>query len=427
MSRSLALPLLSRPDLRPLLAAGAIALGGLAVGLVAAQLLLSPPSGELFRLAAYFTAAGAGSLAAGRLLLALAERSGRLSLRMRVAFGAFAGGLVALTNVAMVAALMFVSIDHDFRLLLAIIAFSVVVGGVFSLWAATSIARGVESITDSVRALSQGAYAIELPVTGKDEIGALARDVRALAERLQAADAQRAALDRERRELTAAVSHDLRTPLASVRAMIEALDDGVVRDPDEVSRYHASIRHETERLNRMLDDLLELARADAGVTTLTRAPLAVQEIAGDVVAALGPLAERHGVALTLESEGEPPAIAVDGARVERALANLVRNAIEYTPARGHVDVRVWAEPRAIATAVEDSGPGIPPDEQDRVWDRFYRGERSRTRSFDEAGGGAGLGLAIVRGFVEAHGGSVALESSEGAGARCTMRLPRPPD
>jgi signal transduction histidine kinase len=250
----------------------------------------------------------------------------------------------------------------------------------------------------------------------------LASDINTLARKLQAADEQRTALDRERRELTAAISHDLRTPLASLRAMVEALDDGVVDDAEGVSRYYGTMKREIDRLSRMIEDLFELAQMDAGALRLNRASVDIREIAADVADAMQVQAKRSDILITLECVDKIAPLSVDGARIERALANLVRNAIEHTPRGGHVDVLVAQRNGLVELSVSDDGPGIAPQDLPHVWDRFYRGEKSRRRA-DENADGAGLGLAIVRGIVEAHGGAAAVESSTDRGATFTMRLP----
>ena len=172
----------------------------------------------------------------------------------------------------------------------------------------------------------------------------------------------------------------------------------------------------------MIDDLFELAQMDAGALRLDRQPVALQEIAAEVVDAMEAQARRSGVELALSIEGDPPEVPLEGARIERVAANLVRNALEHTPEGGRVEVAVAADGANVVLRVSDTGEGIGPDDLSRIWERFYRAEKSRRRE-PGADDGAGLGLAIVRGIVEAHGGSVSAESAPGEGAVFTMRLP----
>ncbi|MCI0849548.1 MAG: HAMP domain-containing histidine kinase, partial [Chloroflexi bacterium] len=233
-------------------------------GLLLAQLLMSPPAGDMRTLAAYLTLSGATTMGFGWLALRLADRAVGLGVRAKTFIGAAIGSGVALLNVFIVAQLMFVNTAHDLRLLLALIGFAAVVTVFFSLWVASAIAGRLEVVASGIRALAGGDYATRVDVEGGDEVARLAADVNILAGRLRESEEQREELDRERRELTAAISHDLRTPLASVRAMVEALDDRVVDDPAEVERYYRTIRREIDRLSRMITDLFELAQMDAG-------------------------------------------------------------------------------------------------------------------------------------------------------------------
>ncbi len=423
MNRSLPAtwPLVRLPQ--PWLGAALALTLAIGVGLLLAQLLMSPPTGDLRSLAAYLTISGGATMAAGWLALRIADRAVGLTIQAKAFLSTAIGSGVALLNIFIVAQLMFVSTSHDLRLLIALILFSAVVTLFFSLWVASTIAGRVELVAAGIRSLAAGKYDSRIGVVGGDEVAQLAGDVNLLAGRLQAADEQRHALDRERHELTAAISHDLRTPLASVRAMVEALDDHVVADPAEVERYYGMIRREIERLSRMIDDLFELARMDAGALRLDRQPVALQEVAAEVVDAMQAQARQAGVTLSLQIDGRPPELSLDGGRIERVAANLVRNALEHTPAGGQVDVSVFAEDASVSLRVSDTGQGIEPSELAHIWDRFYRAERSRQRG-PEATDGAGLGLAIVRGFVEAHSGTVNVTSSVGQGTTFTVRLPR---
>jgi len=385
------------------------------------ELTMSPSWAELRKLAIYLALAGVASAGLGWVALRGADRMLGPGLRGRAFLSSVIAGAVALLNVIIVGQLMFVSTEHDLNLLLTLVIFSAVITAFFSFSVAATVAGRIENIATAIRLLAHGAFATRLAPNGNDEVARLSEDVDLLAARLQAADDQRAALDRERRELTAAISHDLRTPLASLRAMTEALNDGIVDEPAEVRRYYATMRREIERLSRMIDDLFELSQLDAGALKLERLPICVQDIAAEVVDAMQAAARLAGVELILNVDSSPPEIEVDGGRIERAIGNLVRNALEHTPGGGRVLVSVAATNGNVDLRVADSGSGIAPSDLPHVWERFYRADTSRGRNGN--GDGAGLGLAITRGIVEAHGGSVEAISGGGDGATFVLRLP----
>ena len=385
------------------------------------ELTMSPSWAELRKLAIYLALAGVASAGLGWVALRGADRMLGPGLRGRAFLSSVIAGAVALLNVIIVGRLMFVSTEHDLNLLLTLVIFSAVITAFFSFSVAATVAGRIENIATSIRLLAHGAFATRLAPNGNDEVARLSEDVDLLAARLQAADDQRAALDRERRELTAAISHDLRTPLASLRAMTEALNDGIVDEPAEIRRYYATMRREIERLSGMIDDLFELSQLDAGALKLERLPICVQDIAAEVVDAMQAAARLAGVELILNVDSSPPEIEVDGGRIERAIGNLVRNALEHTPGGGRVLVSVAATNGNVDLRVADSGSGIAPSDLPHVWERFYRADTSRGRNGN--GDGAGLGLAITRGIVEAHGGSVEAISGGGDGATFVLRLP----
>jgi len=237
-------------------------------------------------------------------------------------------------------------------------------------------------------------------------------------ERLSSARARERALETSRRELVAWVSHDLRTPLAGLRAMAEALEDGVVYDPRTVSQYHTQIRTEVDRLSMMIDDLFELSRIHAGALRLSRRMVGLEDLVAEVVASTEPVARSKGVRLTGAAVRGMP-VYVDAAEIGRALRNLVTNAIRHTPSDGVVDVLAEVHSGMAAVCVSDACGGIPAEDLPRVFDVAFRGESARTPVPD---GGGGLGLSIARGIIEAHSGQIAVRNA-GAGCQFLVRLP----
>jgi signal transduction histidine kinase len=231
-------------------------------------------------------------------------------------------------------------------------------------------------------------------------------------------------LEAGRRDLVAWVSHDLRTPLAGLRAMAEALEDNVVDDPQTVAEYHRRMRTETDRMSRLVDDLFELSRINAGALRLAPSTVPLADIVSNAIATTAPLAASLGVRVVAAESGWP---LVTGSEPElsRVVANLLVNSVRYTPADGTVHIAAGVEHDAAWLAVSDSCGGIPEADLPRIFDVAFRGERARTPQRAGGTAGGGLGLAIVRGLVEAHGGQVHAHNTQG-GCRFVVRLPAAP-
>lgn len=249
----------------------------------------------------------------------------------------------------------------------------------------------------------------------------IARHVQRLGRQMADAEADRmreVEVEERRRELVAWISHDLRSPLAGMRAITDALEDGVVTD---VPRAYGRLRQDIGRMGDMVDDLLQLSRIHAGQAGRNRTPVSLGDVVSDVVAAARPAAEAAGV--TVNGSAGPSSdvtIRVDVQEMTRVVDNLVTNAVHHTPVGGHVDVALDGSPTEAVITVDDACGGIPEDVLERVFDAGFRGTQARS---PDAGGGAGLGLAIVRGLVEAHGGTVSVRNL-GSGCRFEVRLPR---
>jgi signal transduction histidine kinase len=227
--------------------------------------------------------------------------------------------------------------------------------------------------------------------------------------------ARERALEQSRRQLVAWVSHDLRTPLAGLRAMAEALEDGLAADPP---RYHKQMRVDAERLATMVDDLFELSRIHAGTLHLSTDEIALDDLVSDVLASTEALARERGVWLGGRAAGRP-IVHADSRELSRALMNLLNNAIRHTPPGGRVHVETRREGRHALLTVADGCGGIPEADLAHVFELAWRGTDARSPTPDS---GAGLGLAIVRGVAEAHRGSVSVVNTEG-GCCFEIRLP----
>ncbi|MFF4957162.1 sensor histidine kinase [Streptomyces sp. NPDC001222] len=350
-------------------------------------------------------AAGLGGTVVLRLLR---RRSVALSLAVvaAVTVAAMLGGTL------LVAWAMLLS-DHDLWVVTTVCAMAAVVSLVVALVLGRSVVRGSRALAEATRALGDEGSFTPPSTAPTAELAELSRQLAATSAKLTASRERERALEASRRELVAWISHDLRTPLAGLRAMTEALEDGMVEDP---AVYHTRIGAEVERMSDMVSDLFELSRIQAGVLALSPTRMSVYDLVGDAIAGADALAREHKVRL-VDDGVEPVPVEVDGREMSRVLANLLVNAIRRTPADSTVAVSARRDADSVVLSVTDGCGGIPPEDLPRVFDTGWRGTHARTPP-----AGAGLGLAIVRGIVEAHRGQAAVRNVPG-GCRFEVRLP----
>lgn len=342
----------------------------------------------------------------------------RASLRLSLMVGGATTILAVVSGTLGTANAMFIS-QHDLR----VVAMVCVVAGLVAFGFAWLLGRQVEAsslaLRQAARSLGQEGAGFSPPAGPMAaELAALSRELAATADKLHQSRERERRVDASRRQLVAWVSHDLRTPLAGLQAMSEALQDGIAADP---ARYHRQIHAEVTRLSAMVEDLFELSRIQSGTLSLALDPVEAGDLVSDMVASMEPLASARRVRLAGEA-GCSLLIRADARELSRALANLVTNAIRHTPQDGRVLVAATAEADGVLLTVADGCGGIPQADLASVFDLAWRGTPARTPGAD---GGAGLGLAIVRGIVEAHQGQVRVVNI-GDGCRFEIRLPALP-
>lgn len=276
--------------------------------------------------------------------------------------------------------------------------------------------RRLKAVEDAARRLGEGDLSARAPTDGADEIAGLAVAFNRTADALQQEIDRVRAEQETRRQLLADVSHELHTPLTAIRGYVETLRmrELAISDHDR-ERYLAIVSDETERLERLIADLLDLARLDTGRMTIRVARVPVPALFARVLDRHRQAAERHDV--TLESAPLEVDVSGDAGRLEQALSNLVSNALRFTPPGGQVRITADIDGHDLLMSVHDSGPGLSSEQQARVFERFYKADASRSTE------GTGLGLSIVRAIVAAHGGTVSVRSVEGQGSTFTLRLP----
>ncbi len=395
---------------------------------------LGAPRKDVADLMSYLLTSGAISLGIGAGgLLWLRRGRGRLWLQITLTY--VLGISIALLNIYLTADLMFISEEHDLPLLILLLLFAAVVSLGLGFALSQTLAQRVTALHHGARAVAGGNLAARVAVTGDDELAALAREFNRMAEQLAAAAAERDRAEAARRDLIAAISHDLRTPLTSLRALTEALADGLVDDPTTTARYLATMRGQIGHLSSLIDDLFELAQLDAGALRLELQRASLGDLISDVLEVMRPQAAAKGLLLRGSAAPSVGPVLMAPQKIERVLYNLVANAIRHTHDGGTITISASAElgdaeapaqtpelkaQNWIVVEVSDTGEGITAEDLPRVFDRFYRGEKSRSR----ATGGAGLGLAVARGIVEAHGGRIWAESIHERGTALRFTLPR---
>ncbi len=298
-----------------------------------------------------------------------------------------------------------------FEILFVAAAAALAASVVVSTYVARRIVTPIRQMMQASQRVAAGEYKERVPVPSDDELGELAVSLNRMSAALDEVEERRLALIGD-------VAHELRTPLNNITGVMEGLIDGVL--PDELETY-LSVQHEVSRLRRLVQDLQEISRAEAGQLRIEARPLRLEESIEAAAARLGPQFAEKGVALDLQLPGDLPPAYADPDRVLQVLLNLLGNALQYTPAGGRVTVRSREEDSDLITEIQDTGIGIAAEHLPYVFERFYRVDKSRSR----AGGGSGIGLTIAKHLVEAHGGSIrAVSAGPNQGSTLIFTLPR---
>jgi len=390
---------------RVVLASVAAVLAGLALF----EVTMQPSGSDRVELAVIFVMMAAASAVAAVVLPMIAQRSRRLVDTL------FALSLVSLVisaiGLAVAAGRMFFS-NHDVTLVLVVLGFGLLASLGFALSASKALTTDLTKMAKTTNDVAQGDLTARTRVIRADEIGQLARGIDDMAKRLEEASAARAREDENRRELFAAIGHDLRTPLASAQVAVEALRDGVASDPE---RYYASLQRDIGVLHSLVNDLFLLARIESGDFAFESVMTDLTEIADEAMEVLLPVATKENVEIVLEA---PRRVIVRTApeAVSRVMRNLLDNAIRYAPEGSVVTVAV-SEGDTVTVVVHDEGPGFGEDFVPHAFDSFSRPDADRNR----VAGGVGLGLAIAQGFVVGLGGEIWAEP--GPGGTVGFRLP----
>lgn len=375
----------------------AIALVG--IGLVVTETAMQPSADERVVLGSIYAATAALTV----LIFVVGRRMRYGSLQLAVQVASIGVGVVTGVTVLLAAQTMFLS-EHDRNLVLLALALGTALGVSLAVAIGRSMGADLERLGATARRIAGGDLHARTGVDRRDELGMAAEAVDEMAGRLEATE-------EERRIFLASVGHDLRSPLASIRASVEALEDGLVTDPGQ---YLRGIANDTEHLARLVDDLFLLSRVEAGRLELVPEPIDLTEVADGAVEAATAFASRRGVTLTTTAQRSTE-VTADEMAITRVVRNLIDNAVRHSPHGGVVTVEVSEDERGAVLRVIDQGAGFDPAVRETAFDRFVTADPSRA-------GGAGLGLAIARGIVDAHGGAILIE--DGPGGRVAVTLPK---
>lgn len=381
-------------------------------------LIMSPPLNDLRLMATFLGITALVSALVGYGAYKLGWLNLSPTLRWSLLGGYALSSLLTFFNVWFSAQMMFAS-QHDLLLAIVLLIFASGMAMVLGYFLSSTITNRIYTLKDAAEKLAAGNLQTRVPINGHDEVAALANTFNQMAEQLEAADKKQRELEHLRADLIAWVGHDLQTPLASMRAILEALEDGVVDDPQTVKRYLNTAQRDVHTLSALIDDLFQMAQLDTGGIPLDCAESSLSDLISDTLESFSELALRQGVKLEGSVDPNVDPVMIDTQRIGRVLNNLIGNALRHTPIEGSVNVHARRTASGVEVSVTDTGEGINAEDLPHVFESFYRGEKSRSRST----GGAGLGLAISRGIVQAHGGEIKVQSEAGLGSQFTFSLP----
>ncbi len=383
--------------------------------------MLNPPMEDIQNLFLYMVSSGLVTVGVTYLLYQQRVLQRILSLRGALFAIIVLTVVLVFINVWITARLMFIK-EHDLVLTTGLLIFAGVIAAVSTFFIARTLRDRISELSKGVQALARSDWRVRLPVVGGDDLAQLAAMFNHMAADLEKVDEQKRQLEQTRRDLIAWASHDLRTPLAAIRAMNEAMMDRVVSDPDTIKRYQQNMQNEITHMGHLINDLFDLAQLDTGHIPLARQKTSLRDLVSDTLSNMNARAKACSVELSAAVDPVVDMIYIAPDKVQRILYNLIDNALEYTPSGGAITLYVGEQNHQAVISVHNTGSYILETDLPNVFKSFYRGEQSRAQT-SSGRRGTGLGLAIVRGFVEAHGGTIQVESGPEKGTTFVFTLP----
>lgn len=390
----------------------------LALSLLTFYLVMNPPMGELNLMALFLGITTGISALIGLISFRLGWFGKFPSIKISLLINYLVASFLIILNVWVTARLMFAS-EHDLKLAAILLAFATSIALVFGFFLSSGLTNRIEKVKSAANRIAEGDLTTRAVIDGSDEISSLATSFNHMAEQLQKAETHQKELDKLRRDLIAWLTHDLQTPLTSIRVQIEAIVDGVITEPQDINRYLQSTQKQVKSLSILIDDLFQIAQIDAGGIVIQPVTSSLRDLISDTLESFSAIADEKGISLTGEITEDIDPVLLDPNKINRVLNNLVRNAIQYTQKGGSIEIKAWRERNEIHIRIKDTGEGIADEDLPLVFDRFYRGEKSRNKQL----GGTGLGLAIAKGIVQAHRGTITVNSKKGKGTTFSIKLP----
>lgn len=390
----------------------------LIISLVIFYWLMRPPMEDLEHMALFLSITSIISLLIGYGAYRLNWLERAPSLRWVLLSTYILASLLTFFNVWLTARLMFAS-EHDLLLATVLLLFAGGIAVVLGSFFTTTLIDRIKKLENAAKAIETGDLSTRVEIPGNDEVAKLANTFNQMVEKIQRADNKQKELESLRRDLVAWAGHDLRTPLSSIRLLVEALSDGYVTDPEDFKNYLAQTKKHVDNLSILIDDLFHVSQLDTGGIPLSLELASLSDLISDTLESFSNLARQKNIILSGSADKNVDPVQIDVLWLGRAINNLVSNAIRHTPPGGSVNIVARRNDDVISVSVQDSGDGILPDDIPHIFDRFYRGDKSRNRE----SGGAGLGLAIAKGIIEAHAGNIAVTSQPGKGSTFTFTIP----
>ena len=398
---------------------------GMTIALIAALALLTvvinPPTEDLIQLFLFMGGSGIVTILLSYLFFRTGLYTQFPSLRWSLVSIVVITVLLTLLNIWVTAQLMFLS-EHDLALTVSLLVFAGLTAVIFGIYIAGTITARIMHLSDAAQLIATGKLNTRLTVSGNDELAEFAHTFNWMAENLELADDEKQRVEKARRNLIAWVSHDLRTPLTSMQAMLEAIQDEVVIDPTTIHEYVGRSLSEVTNLSHLIDDLFELSKLDTGHMDTKFVSASITDLISDVVSNLMAKAERKHIKLHGEIEANIPAIIMASDKIQRVLYNLIDNAVQYTPVNGEITIKAYTKEEFVHVDIHNTGKAIEAHHLPMIFNHFYRIEESRTQSVDGQRS-TGLGLAIAKAIVEMHEGTIGVTSTPQKGTSFNFTLP----